>query len=96
MIFEIQDKTGRRIHLTMERWKHILNEHPILFDQIENIEQTLITPLTFVESTSSENVKYYYRYYKNIKLKAKCLLVVVKYLNGDGFVIISFYVDIIK
>ena len=28
MIFEIIDKTGRKIKLTKEQWKHIKREHP--------------------------------------------------------------------
>ena len=34
----------------------------------------------------------YYRYYKDRKKKAKFLQVVVKYLNGDGFVITAYFV----
>ena len=34
-IFEIKDKTGRKIYLTKERWKHICEEHPDVSDNLE-------------------------------------------------------------
>jgi len=39
--------------------------------------------------------RFYYRYYKDRKT-AKYLLIIVKYLNGQGFIITSFYTDKIK
>jgi hypothetical protein len=38
------------------------------------------------------NVRYYYKYYKNRKSKAKYLRVIVKYLNGEGFIITAYFV----
>ena len=84
-IFEIIDKTGRKIRLTKEQWKHIIKEHPIVADKIEEIKETLKRPLAVRTSDYDENVRFYYRYYKNINLKEKYLLVIVKYLNGNGY-----------
>lgn len=95
-LFEIKDKSGRKIYITNERWSHIASEHPAVADRIEEIKETLVQPLTIRRSEHDPNVKFYYRYYKNIKLKAKYLLVMVKYLNSEGFVITSFYTDKIK
>lgn len=87
-IFEVIDKSGRKIRLPQERWKHIQAEHLRIKDP-EELKQTLINPLKITSSKyDPENVCYYYRYNKNIK---RYLFIAVKYLNGDGFVITSYY-----
>ena len=42
-----------------------------------------------------ENVKYYYKYFKE-RESAKYLLVIVKYLNDHGFIITAYFVRNIK
>ena len=44
-LFEITDKTSRKIHLTKERWKHITLKHPNMSDRLEHIKQAMISPL---------------------------------------------------
>lgn len=95
-IFEITDKSGRKIHLEDRQWKHIAIEHSAVANKIEEIKETLIIPLSIRRSDYDPNVRFYYRYYKNIKLKEKYLMVMVKYLNGEGFVITIFYINKIK
>ena len=81
MIFEITDKTGRKIYLSNERWKHI-NLHSYMASKLEDIKNTLIIPNKF-----DDTIKNYYTYYKN---KKRYLLVWVKYLNGKGYVTTAF------
>ena len=95
-ILEIKEKTGGIIYLTDERWHHISSEHPAVANRIEDIKETITTPLAIRESEYDSNVKFYYRYYKNLKSRAKYLMVAVKYLNGEGFIITSFYTDKLK
>ena len=92
MIFEIKDKTQRKIYLTEERYKHIIN-HSEMQNRIEEIKTTLTDPLIIKSSKLDKMVKEYYTYFK---LKSKFLKVVVKYLNGKGFVITSYFVKNIK
>ena len=92
-IFEVEDKSGRKIHLSDERWKHIVTEHANLSDKIEDIKDTLANPLTIRRSKYDEKVRFYYKFYKNL---SKYLLVSVKYLNGEGFVITAFYTSKIE
>jgi len=87
-IFEIEDKSGRKIHLSDERWKHIVTEHTALANKIEDIKEVLLNPLIIGRSKYDENVRYYQKYYKKL---SKYLLVSVKYLNGEGFIITVFY-----
>ena len=87
-IFEIIDKSKRKIRLPAERWKHIQAEHSQISD-IEELKQALANPLKITPSKyDPEQVCYYYRYNKNNK---KYLFVAVKYLNGDGFVVTAYY-----
>lgn len=88
IVFKIKDKSGRIIHLSTERWKHIQEEHPQI-NNSEELKQTLINPLKITPSKyNPENVRYYYRY---IKESRKYHFVAVRYLNGEGFIITSFH-----
>ena len=80
-IFQTTNKSGRKIHLTKERWTHINQEHPEVSDYLEEIQETLKNPIKIKEVDYDEGIKYYYRYYKSIESQAKNLLVNVKYLN---------------
>lgn len=87
-IFEIFDKIQRRIRLTKERWNHIQQQHPRI-NNIEVLKKTLSAPIKIIPSIhDSERVKYYYSYNKYIR---RYLFMVVKYLNGHGFIITCFY-----
>ena len=89
IIFEIDDKNKRKIHLSKERYKHIL-KHPNMHDQLENIKRTLQNPTTMRYYEEDESVVYYYKEFKNRNASERYLLVSVKYLNSKGFVITSF------
>ncbi|MAE42382.1 hypothetical protein CMO93_01310 [Candidatus Woesearchaeota archaeon] len=91
-IFQIKDKSGRKIHLSKERWSHI-QKHPDMSDKIEQIKETLTNPATITEFDYDPDVKFYFRYYKERK---EYLFISVKYLNGEGFIITSFHTDKIK
>ena len=94
-IFEIKDKTGRVIYLSKERWKHIL-KHPKMNEQLEEIQKTLKNPLKLIDYGLEKDIKYYYRYYKGRKSKARYLRVIVKYLNGKGYVVTAYFINKIK
>ena len=87
-LFDIIDKTGRKIRLPHIRWKHILREHPNLQDH-EEILQALIHPL-IIQPSDADPI-YVHHYYSYTKLRRKYLMVAVKYLNGEGFVITAYY-----
>lgn len=89
-IFEIIDKTGRKIRLTKESWKHITspeNLHPYMANYLEEVKQALIKPLIIIPH-KFDNIKA--NYYLYLKEEKRYLLVAVKYLNGEGSVITSF------
>ena len=91
-VLEVKDKTGRKIYLSKERWKHItspVSPHTYMVNYLENVKETLIKPDKILDDAGNNGKKYYYKYYKNNK---QYLKVIVKYLNGEGFVITSYFV----
>ncbi len=88
-IIEFIDKSGRKIHISPERWSHIL-QHPEMTNQTERIRETLLQPDVILNSSTDQQVHYYFRYYKE---RREYLFVSVKYLNGEGFIITAFYTN---
>ncbi|HLC31393.1 MAG TPA: hypothetical protein VJK51_01890 [Candidatus Nanoarchaeia archaeon] len=83
IIFEVIDKTTRKIKLTQKSWKHIRDEHPEIEDQ-EEIASALKIPNKILSSDRDESVAWYFFYKKE---RREYLKVSVKYLNGEGFII---------
>ena len=100
-VFEVIDKSGRRVHLSNERWKHIRKKHPEIQD-FEQIKETIqkpdkITSYNYDETVYyDETIYYFYKYYKNRPLSYRYLLVAVKYLNGEGYVATAYFSAKIK
>ena len=92
-IFEVTDKTGRRIRLTKKQWSHIRRDHPNV--ESPEILETIQKPDKIV-ADERENVNYFYKYFKHKNQKSKFLKVIVKYLNGEGFVLSAHFVRKIK
>jgi len=91
-LFVVKDSTGREIHLTKERWKHI-QKHPSMHNQEENIQNTITNSTTMRYDENRINVLYFYKEFKERDASERYLLVAVKYLNGKGFVITSFFTN---
>ena len=91
-IFEIKDKNGKEIRLTKEQWKHIRKKHPEV-ENTEEIEETLKRPDKITFPKIDDTIGFYYKYFKNRPSPQNYLLVLVKYLNGDGYVITAYYED---
>ena len=89
-VFEVIDKTGRKIRLTKNIWSKIRKKHY----EIEN-EELIIEAVSNPDKIENydESIAYYYKYYNNKPLPKRFLLVVVKYLNRDGFVMSAYFVD---
>ena len=91
-ILEVRNRTGRNIYLTDERYSHI-KKHPEMQNSIAIIERTIKNPQKITSYSLDPNVRYYYSYLKNRKSRAKYLRVIVKYLNGEGFIITAYFVE---
>ncbi len=90
-IFELTDKTGRKIHLTKERWNHITMKHPYMSNYLTEIEETIKSSQKIMPHERG-NLFGYYNYYKHRKGKLKFLKIVVKFLNGEGFILSAYFV----
>lgn len=84
------DHAGREIRLTMERRNHIL-EHPEMVGQFERIQETIQTPETVIATTTDDTVHVYHRYYETTPVTSKFLLVAIKLLEDDAFVLTAFF-----
>jgi hypothetical protein len=94
-IFEVTDKSGRKIHLTKERWSHIRKKHPEV-ENIEEVKEAIGNPTKITFPKFDNSVGFYYKYFKHKASPDKFLLVLVKYLNGAGYVVTAYYEDKIK
>jgi hypothetical protein len=81
-VFEVVDKTGRKIRLTERQWRHI-QKHPHMHESVERIKETIKNPLTIRRDGFSDKVYYFYEEYKNMGQKERYLFVSIKYLNGE-------------
>jgi len=85
-LFRITDRSGRIIRLTQSQWRHIC-EHPEMVSAVEGVRETLEHPDKILKGVVDPQVHYYFRHYK---LPGKFLLVAVKYLNGNGFIVTAY------
>jgi len=88
-VFAVKDVTGRRIHLSAERWAHISRKHPDVVPYLEEIPQILRCSLQRRE-VSSRKV-YYAAYFKHRPFPEKFLVVIGKYLNDHGFILTAYF-----
>ncbi len=95
-VFEIFDKSKRKIHLSKERWKHITFQgslHSYMINYLEEVKETLVGPDKIIRSIYDDNKVNYYKYYKH---RGKYLRIIVKYLNGIGYIITAYFAKYIK
>lgn len=90
-VLETKDRTGRTIYLTDERYAHIKN-HPEMQDSLRLIEKAVENPQKITTFPLDPDIRHFHTYHKNRKSKAKYLRVIVKYVNGEGFIITAFFV----
>ena len=90
-ILEVKDTQGRLVYLTDERYNHI-KKHPEMQNSLALIKETIKNPQKTTVYTLDKDIQYHYKHYKNRKSKARYLRVIVKYLNGEGFIITAYFV----
>jgi phage-Barnase-EndoU-ColicinE5/D-RelE like nuclease2 len=91
----ITDYTGRVVRLTDERLRHI-HEHSEMVRQERRIREVLQSPDVVWTSHKDASVHLYYRHYARSPAGSKHLLVAVKILEKDAFIITAFFTDEIK
>jgi len=92
LMITLSDFEGRTIRLTDERLAHIL-EHPEMHAQEDRIAETLSSPDAIILSHHDPSVHLYHKLFSQTPVTRKYLVVVVKYLERDAFVITAFFTD---
>ena len=83
---------GKCITVTEDYWQKIITiKHPSMAGHDAQVQETLTDPDEVRESKSDPLVHLYYRRYGNLHL-----CVVAKHLNGNGFIITTYFTDRIK
>ncbi len=91
----IWDCFGQSVRLTDERLAHIL-EHAELAGMEDELERVLRVPSEVRRSRSDDDVRLFYEFYAQTRVRGKWLCVVVKYLPDDAFVITAYLTDTVK
>ena len=91
----IIDYADRTVRLTGERLVHI-HEHPEMVGQERRIREVLQKPDVVFSSHKDSSVHVYYRHYARSPVGPKHLMVAVKILKEDAFVITAFFTDDVK
>ena len=91
---KINDYRGHQVELTMERWQHIVTEHPEMKGFQKKLPEILSEPDLVKRSKKDKEVLLYYRYYADI-LGGKYLLVAAK-IQRRSFVLTCYITDRIK
>ena len=91
----IIDYAGRTVRLTAERLLHI-HEHPEMIGEERRIGEVLKKPDVVYTSHKDASVHVYYRHYASGPVGSKQLMVAVKVLEEDAFVITAFFTDEVK
>lgn len=95
IIFELISRLDKKIRLTEIQWAHIESKHKELRNQIQKMIVTLENPDLVYYSPVEENY-HYYKYFKETPVMEKYLLLIVKHLNDEGFIITAFFVTKIR
>ena len=90
--FELIDKSGRKLRMTSWNWEHVIRRHPYISSEREKIIETLENPDKITNSLKDEKARFYYKYYKHRQSTNKFMMVLVKYLNGEGFIVSAHFV----
>ncbi len=85
IVFTTTAKNWREIRLTKTQWKHITTRHPEMASMQKEIKLAIENPSTI--KAFSDDVEKFYLY---LKAENKYIMVAVKTLNGEGFIITAY------
>ncbi len=95
IVFRILSKMGKVVSFNEDRWRHVL-EHPEMKNQLDRIKETVVNPDEVRESVYNPSVLLFYKLYEGTPVTEKHLLVVIKTLNREGFIVTAFFTDRVK
>lgn len=86
-IFEVVSKLNKKIRLDEDSWIHISVGHSELKDKFNLLADVVRSPDIIFYDKSNDNFRYC-KYFNNL---GRNLVVVVRLLNDEGFIITSYY-----
>ncbi len=86
----LKDFRGKEVRLTDERLSHILR-HSEMIGQEKLIAETLLMPDSVILSHYDSKVHLYHKLFDKTPVTRKYLIVAVKYIEHDAFIITSFF-----
>ena len=90
--FEVTSSLGKRISISTEYWQKIIEtKHPVMAGREDLVQQALTSPEQVRRSRKDATVHLHYR-----KTNGHYCCVVVKHLNGDGFVVTTYLTGKVK
>ena len=86
-LFEVVSKLNKRIRVSKSYWDYIVSvKHPSMYGLQGSVKSSLIEPFEIRRSKRDPSVHLYYG-----KFRSRLLCcTVVKFLNGDGFIITAY------
>lgn len=88
ILFEVEDVLGRKVRTTKDYWQRIITiKHRELKYGIDEAKQTLTEPNEIRQSVTDETILLYAKSFQQYDI----LIVVVKVLNGDGFLVTVYH-----
>lgn len=91
----LTDHMDRAIRLTPERWQHIL-DHKEMAGQEKRLTETLLEPNIVIATRRDPAILCYHRQYEKTPVTRKYMMVAVKLLEEDAFVITAHFMSKIK
>lgn len=85
-ILNVKSYDNKTIILDQRQWKHIAYRHPEIAGRVMDIEAVIRYPEWVIERES--NIRKCYKYLKN---EGKYMMVAVKIMNGEGFIITAYF-----
>lgn len=93
VLFEEKDILGRTIRTTKDYWQKIITiKHRELKYAINEVKQTLVQPDEIRQSVTDETILLYAKRFQQYDI----LIVAVKVLNGDGFLVTVYQTTVYK
>ena len=86
---------GRKIRFTQTQRLHVAFFHPEAIIDEHKIELALSEP-ELVAAGATDDTRILYRFFTKTPVTSKYLAVVVKQLNGEGFIVTAYFTEKVK
>lgn len=94
VLFEVETPLGVSVRTTREYWRYIVEaKHPVMEGKSTLVQRALGSPREIRRSTSDPSVHLHYRSEPSTPYD---VCVVVKHLNGQGFIVTAYRTDRVK